>query len=178
MLDHLWDENAGRFVRMVIPANALLKRPEVRDVTPDLSLFGLHFLGVFDATEPKLIRTLASIEEELTVRTGIGGMARYSGDYYHAVTDDWRTVPGNPWFIGQSWLARWRIANAKTKTELEQALEPLHWMERYATASRLLPEQIHPFSAEPLAVTPLTWSHAAYVAAVHDYLECAASLGQ
>ena len=171
ILERLWDEPSGRFLRMLVPAHAASGKPEVRDATPDVSLFGLHFLGLFDHTEPRLVKTLDSIEKELAVRTSVGGMARYSGDYYHAVTDDWRTVPGNPWFIAQSWLARWRISQATTDADLEHAIEPLHWMARYATEARLLPEQVHPFTAEPLAVTPLTWSHASFVSAVHDYLD-------
>jgi GH15 family glucan-1,4-alpha-glucosidase len=51
-------------------------------------------------------------------------------------------------------------------------------MARYATEANLLPEQVHPFTAEPLAVTPLTWSHASFVSAVHDYLDRSAALGR
>lgn len=171
VLEHLWDEPSGRFLRMLVPAHEKSNKAEVRDTTPDVSLFGLHFLGMFDETEPRLVRTLESVEQALTVRTPVGGVARYTGDYYHAVSDDWQAVPGNPWFIGQSWLARWRMAIATTPAELQAALEPLQWIARHATPARLLPEQIHPFTAEPLAVTPLTWSHAAFVSAVHDYLD-------
>ena len=31
-------------------------------------------------------------------------------------------------------------------------------------------EQLHPFTGEPLSVSPLTWSHAAFVASVERYL--------
>ncbi len=171
MREHLWDEETGRFLRMLIPANARLGREEARDSTPDMSLFGLHFLGAFDRSEPRLVSTLDSLEEALRVHTPIGGMARYSGDYYHAVTDDLAMVPGNPWFIGQSWLSRWKMSGAATVAELDAALDPLRWMAAHATSAGLLPEQIHPFTGEPLAVTPLTWSHASFVAAVHDYLD-------
>jgi len=41
-------------------------------------------------------------------------------------------------------------------------------------ASRALPsgimsEQVHPYTGEPLSVSPLTWSHAAFVSAVQHY---------
>jgi hypothetical protein len=42
---------------------------------------------------------------------------------------------------------------------------------RRATSAGLLPEQVHPFTGAPMAVTPLTWSHAALVTAACDYLE-------
>jgi GH15 family glucan-1,4-alpha-glucosidase len=32
-------------------------------------------------------------------------------------------------------------------------------------------EQLHPFTGEPLSVSPLTWSQAAFVTAVEEYLE-------
>jgi GH15 family glucan-1,4-alpha-glucosidase len=69
------------------------------------------------------------------------------------------------------------MACAANADELHNALEPLRWMARYANEANLLPEQINPFTAEPLAVTPLTWSHASFVSAVHDYLDRSAELG-
>jgi hypothetical protein len=32
-------------------------------------------------------------------------------------------------------------------------------------------EQLHPHSGAPLSVSPLTWSHAAYVRAVREYID-------
>ena len=37
-------------------------------------------------------------------------------------------------------------------------------------------EQLHPYTGEPLSVSPLTWSHAAYVRAVRDYADRSARL--
>jgi hypothetical protein len=31
-------------------------------------------------------------------------------------------------------------------------------------------EQLHPYTGAPLSVAPLTWSHAAYVRAVREYI--------
>ena len=31
-------------------------------------------------------------------------------------------------------------------------------------------EQVDPFTNAPLSVSPLTWSHAAFVSTVHEYL--------
>jgi hypothetical protein len=33
----------------------------------------------------------------------------------------------------------------------------------------VLSEQVHPYTGEPLSVSPLTWSHAAFVSAVQHY---------
>lgn len=169
ILDHLWDAEAGRFLRMYVPAEA--GEEAIRDATPDSSLFGLHFLGFLEPDDPRLIATLEAVQNELTVRTEVGGLARYRGDYYHAVTKDSERVPGNPWFIAQCWLVRWQIARADTQAGLDTALQHLEWVAAHATSAGLFPEQVHPLSGAPLSVTPLTWSHAEYVATIRAYLE-------
>lgn len=174
ILDHLWDEEAGRFMRLYLPAGEPGSEP-VRDRTPDSSLFGLHFLGMLEPDDPKLVATLDAVRTTLAVRTEVGGLARYSGDYYHAVTQDWERVPGNPWFIAQCWLASWQIARADSLEALQEAIKPLEWVASHATSAGLFPEQVHPFSGMPLSVTPLTWSHAEFVVTVRDYLARAMS---
>jgi GH15 family glucan-1,4-alpha-glucosidase len=37
--------------------------------------------------------------------------------------------------------------------------------------SGVLAEQVHPYSNEPLSVSPLTWSHATFVTCVLEYLD-------
>jgi glucoamylase len=169
VLAHLWDEEHGCFLRMLVPPEEE-GQPFGRDATPDGSLFGLHFLGFLEADDPRLVATLEAVVDALTVRTEVGGLARYRGDYYHAVMHDWERVPGNPWFIVQCWHARWRMARARDLEELAAALEPLEWVAAHSSPAGLLPEQLHPFSGAPLSVSPLTWSHAAFVSAVQDYL--------
>ena len=41
----------------------------------------------------------------------------------------------------------------------------------HALPSGVLAEQVNPYTNEPLSVSPLTWSHAAFVTAVLEYLE-------
>lgn len=171
ILEHLWDAGHSRFLRMIVPADPERGTPGGRDATPDASLYGLQFLGLLEEDDPRLVATLEAVGEQLALRTPSGGMARYRRDVYHAVGDDWEQVPGNPWFVAQAWKARWELARADTRAQLEAALDPLRWCVDRALPSRLLPEQLHPWTGEPLSVTPLTWSHAAFVSAVHDYLD-------
>ena len=56
---------------------------------------------------------MEQIEQRLWCRTDIGGVARYENDYYHQVSQDVGSVPGNPWIICTLWLAEWYIAKAK-----------------------------------------------------------------
>jgi hypothetical protein len=39
-----------------------------------------------------------------------------------------------------------------------------------ALPSGVLAEQVHPYTGQPISVSPLTWSHATFVAVVADYL--------
>jgi len=68
------------------------------------------------------------------------------------------------------WIAEWLAKIAQSEADLAKALELLIWATKHSLPSGVLAEQLHPISGEPLSVSPLTWSHAAYVAAVQAYL--------
>ncbi len=104
-------------------------------------------------------------------------MARYHDDHYFQVTRDLDRVPGNPWLICSLWLAEHKIATARRQSDLRPALDILRWIDSKRMSSGLLPEQLHPFSGEPLSVTPLAWSHAAFVSCVLGYAAKYRSLG-
>ena len=95
-------------------------------------------------------------------------MARYENDEYQRVSRD---VTGNPWFICTLWLARWHIARAKSSDELVKGLELISWAAKHALPSGVMAEQVHPFTGQPVSVSPLVWSHAEFVIAVCEYLE-------
>jgi GH15 family glucan-1,4-alpha-glucosidase len=98
-------------------------------------------------------------------------VARYENDNYHQVEhEDIERVPGNPWFITSLWLAEWYIARAQTVDDLKGAEDILEWVASRALASGTLAEQVNPYTNQPLSVSPLTWSHAALVQAVNQYL--------
>ncbi len=195
MDQYLWREDVGRFARMVTlgprkeqawdaaaggagvgysddstPAIASV------DTTLDSSLWGLWAFGAYEPTDPRVLATMEAIRLGLTIRTDVGGVARYTNDYYHQVTQDLTTAPGNPWVICTLWLAQYEIARATTQEELDRALPILDWTARHALASGVLPEQADPFTNAPLSVSPLAWSHAGVVTVVRDYLRRRAAL--
>ena len=53
---------------------------------------------------------------------------------------------------------------------LKGAEDMLEWVASHALASGTLAEQVDPYTNQPLSVSPLTWSHAAVVQAVNQYL--------
>ncbi len=165
----LWSEDRGRFLRM------LSRRDDGgmdEDGTVDASLMGLWYFGMFPADDPRIAATMNAVRERLWVRSPVGGIARYENDAYQRAGDA-ADVPGNPWFICTLWQAQWHIAAAKSKEDLRAAAEILGWAADHALPSGIMAEQVHPFTDEPLSVSPLTWSHSTLVATVREYaLRC------
>jgi GH15 family glucan-1,4-alpha-glucosidase len=163
---YLWHEGEGRFVRRITVHPDGTIEP---DMTIDSSITGLYQFGMFAADCEEMRRTMQAVQARLTVKTAVGGVARYENDYYHQVSQDIANVPGNPWFICSCWLAEHAVARAQNLDELHEAVPLLEWVVQHALPSGVLAEQIDPYSNEPLSVSPLTWSHAEYVAAVRWY---------
>jgi GH15 family glucan-1,4-alpha-glucosidase len=118
------------------------------------------------------------IRERLWVKTEVGGIARYENDGYHQVSQDTSIIPGNPWFVTTMWVAEWLAEIAQSESNLEASLELLVWATERSLPSGIMAEQLHPTSGEPLSVSPLTWSHAAYVASVLAYMKARQRLKQ
>lgn len=171
--EHLYCPREGRFARGILFRDGT----QMRDATVDASLLGLVLFGGYDPLDPRVVRTVAAIEERLWVKTGRGGMARYEGDDYQRALPV-SEAPGNPWVVCTLWLAQYRIAAANSLQSLERALPLLMWAAQCALPSGVLPEQVHPQTGECLSISPLTWSHGTLVAAVLDYVEKAQQLGE
>ncbi|MBI5352875.1 MAG: glycoside hydrolase family 15 protein [Chloroflexi bacterium] len=163
----LWHPDLNRFVRMI---NRREDGVWDVDTALDSSLFGLWYFGMFPADDPRVVSTMKAIQDHLWIKTDVGGAARYENDYYHQVSDDKTNVPGNPWFICTLWLAEWQIAVAKSEDDLKPALDILNWTASHTLQSGVMAEQVHPYSGEPLSVSPLTWSHATLVLTIRELL--------
>lgn len=163
----LYSEEHGRFLRMIIPKK---EGGYEIDATIDASLYGMFAFGVYEPDNAMVRNTMKAIEDRLWVKTKTGGIARYERDFYQRVGGD-DSIPGNPWIICTMWLAQYYIATAKSIEELERVVNYLRWVVSRALPSGVLAEQINPYTGEPISVSPLTWSHAAVVHTVMDYLE-------
>ncbi len=164
---HLWREDLNRFLRHI--SNEDAGGWEI-DETIDASLAGLWMFGMYAPDDKKIVATMQAISDHLWVKTQVGGVARYEGDQYHRVSDDIDEVPGNPWFISTLWLAEWLAITAKSQADLERSVELVMWASSRALQSGVLAEQVHPYTNEPLSVSPLTWSHATFVSTALQYL--------
>ncbi len=167
-IEHMFDPKLGRFLRMIVFHE---DGTVTKDATLDSSMWALFRFGMFEADDPMIVATMQVIEERLTIKTSVGGVARYENDYYHQVSQDVEKVPGNPWFICTLWLAQWHIARAQTLRELQATVPTLQWVAQHGLRSGVLAEQVDPYTDAPLSVSPLTWSHAEVLITVHDYVE-------
>jgi glucoamylase len=146
------------------------------DAVLDISLSGLAILGAVPPKDPRMAETMEALRSNLWLTTPVGGCARYMNDRYQRPDDGPSDVPGNPWFISTLWLAEYHIARAESLPELHEAIAYLEWCGRNALPSGVLAEQVHPLTSAPLSVSPLTWSHSAFVWTVLTYTEKHAAL--
>ena len=169
MLRSMWSSERNLFARTA--------RPDASggydlDFTLDASACGLFAFGALDANDPRVVAHMLAMRDRLQVHTGIGGLARYERDPYHQVErHDTGRVPGNPWVISTLWYAQWIIEKAHTLEELEEARALLMWTCERAQPSGVLAEQYDPYSGSHISVSPLTWSHAAFMTTTLKYLQ-------
>jgi GH15 family glucan-1,4-alpha-glucosidase len=166
LLFHLYDEETKCFMKKIKREDG---KTVERDTTPDASISLLWQFGILPPDDPRVLSTMQRLERMLTVKTPIGGIARYTNDYYQSVTQPTADIPGNPWIITTLWFAQWRIALAKTVEDLKRPLQDLLWAVSKASPAGMLPEQLNPLNGAPLSVSPLTWSHAVFVDTVLMY---------
>ena len=164
---HLYHTGLKRYARSGYRKGKGYELDEVIDV----SLLGLTTLGAFPPKDPRMLETMKAVQQQLWLKTPVGGCARYQNDRYQRSNDDPKDIPGNPWFIATLWLGECFIARAENLRELHEALPYLEWCAKNALPSGVFAEQVHPANGCPLSVSPLTWSHAALVWVVLKYVE-------
>ena len=141
------------------------------DEVIDISLLSLATLDVIDPKDTRMTDTANAIRQELWVKTSVEGCARYQGDLYQREEDSPKNIPGNPWFISTLWLGEYFMDRAESRKELGETLTYINWCVKNALPSGVLAEQVHPLNGAPLCVSPLTWSHSAFVWTVLRYVE-------
>ncbi len=164
---HLYHKGLKRYARSGYRRDDGYELDEVIDV----SLSGLAILGAVPPKYPRMVETMEAIRQQLWLKTPVEGCARYQDDVYQQPNDSPRDIPGNPWFISTLWLGEYYIARAENLQELHEALPYFEWCGKNALPSGVLAEQVHPVNSSPLSVSPLTWSHSAFVWTVLQYTE-------
>ena len=162
LLEHLWDEEIGCFIKQVNIKEDGLEYDRIVDMS---SVHSLIEFEILDIEDEKITRSIKAVEEKIQISTEIGGICRYEDDYYFRVTYD---QPGNPWIITSLWLARYYLRKAKSEEGLKEVYKWLDWVLKYAQKSGVLSEQINPLNGQQMSATPLTWSQAEYAKTILD----------
>jgi GH15 family glucan-1,4-alpha-glucosidase len=139
---YLWQPDLGYFAKMIYLSP---DNAWAVDETVDSSICGMWQFGMYCTDDPKIISSMQTIRERL-----------------------WVNSEG---FIPTLWVAEWLAVTAESEEGLAASGELLEWAVQRALPSGIMAEQLHPFNGEPLSVSPLTWSHAAYVNSVLAYLK-------
>ena len=172
ILDYCYLPNEGTFVRsLYVAADGTLSPDTTIDAS---SAYGVFLFGVLEPDDERLRRAMALTKKRLTVETPVGGIARYENDAYYKRANN---IPGNPWIITTLWHAQYVVTLAKNDHDLDEVRRIINWVEQNATPSGILPEQLDPYTREPLSAAPLTWSHAEYIRTIILYLRKVAELG-
>jgi GH15 family glucan-1,4-alpha-glucosidase len=166
IIKHLIDPETGIFLKIIEVVGQEASPRKTADMS---SVYGLFSFGVLAPDDPRLEKSFADAVARLSIGKGIG---RYEHDRYYAVGD-----AGNPWFVTTLWYAEYLIARAKDEKDFEKVREIFDWVAAHAFSSGVLSEQISSANGAQLSVSPLMWSHAAYVNAVLNYLDRLAELG-
>jgi glucoamylase len=69
------------------------------------------------------------------------------------------------------WLGEYLIARAENLEQLHEAVPHLECRVKNALLSGVLAEQVDLIKGDPLSVSPLTWSHAAFMWVVLLYMD-------
>lgn len=170
IISHLYDEKRGTFIKLLNKKNGEI----VKDATVDMSsVYGIFTYGVLDVHDERVVRSIATIEEKLRLKTGIDGIPRYENDHYYMQVEG---TP-NPWYITTLWLAQYYARAAQKPEDLENVRHWISWVIVHSPLSKALSEQLHPFTGEQLSATPLTWSHAEYIRTIIAYYEALKRMG-
>jgi len=171
ILKYLYDSKEGYFYKQINTSGEAVEIDKTIDMS---SVFGVFKFGVLSPDDRKLEEAIKNMTDRLTVKTEVGGIARFEGDAYRHRGGN---IPGNPWVITTMWLAQYYIAKAKSENDMDPVRELLSWAVKYAGKPCVLPEQFDPYNGSYVSAAPLTWSHAEYVMTIIRYLEKLEELG-
>ena len=123
------------------------------------SFYGAFMFGLFDAESDELTKSFSTLSSRLMNGTD-PFIPRYENDMYQR-----REGAGsNPWFI----TTLWRAEYLEEVGRHDEATDILDKVIELATSTGHFSEQIDPETRAEVSVSPLTWSHAEYLAVLLD----------
>jgi len=166
IVKYLLDSETGRFAKMIEVSGQKTFFNNAADIS---SVYGIFSFGVLPPDNPRLAEAFADTVSHLSSGGGVG---RYENDRYYAVDGT-----SNPWFVTTLWRAEYLTTRAKSEEDFAEVRKILEWVAARALPSGVLSEQVSAKDGSQRSVSPLMWSHAAYVNAVLNYLDKLAETG-
>lgn len=157
---YLFNEERQAFYKGLIVKNGTI---EYNTTVDSSSVFGAFMFGLFSVDSHELTAAVKTLTETFD-SGGIIAYPRYENDAYHRVDPN---SNGNWWFITTLWMAQYYIET--NNTELSRTI--LEWVNGISTQSSIMSEQISPVDQSFISPSPLTWSHAEYVATLLDTIK-------
>ncbi len=155
---HLYNTSRNSFYKGVIVRDGVVHKDDVIDTS---SVFGAFMFGLFDTDSEEITNAIQTLKETFHFGNEVHGLPRYENDRYLRANNE--TQP-NLWPITSLWLAQYAIEIGDEET----AQDILSWVQSIMLPSGVLAEQVNPTTGQLLSVSPLTWSHAEYVATLLD----------
>jgi len=157
---YLYNSNRQAFYKGV-----LVKGDEIvyNDTIDASSIFGAFMFGLFPVGSPELTNAVKTFTQVFP--TGdVEAYPRYENDPYHRVDP---SSPGNWWFITTLWMAQYYLEVGQH----DDAHAILAWVNATGAKAGILAEQVSPIDQSLISPSPLTWSHAEYVATLLDTIK-------
>jgi GH15 family glucan-1,4-alpha-glucosidase len=155
---HLYNPDRKAFYKGIIAHNGTITKNDTLDAS---SLFGSFMFGLFPVGGSELTAAIDTFKTAFLSDYNTVGLPRYEHDPYHHV--DGAPV-SNWWFITSLWLAQYYVET----NDSQKADEILEWVNAHTLKTGIMSEQINPLDGSPISPSPLTWSHAEYIATLLD----------
>ncbi len=157
---HLFNTERQSFYKGIIVKNGSIEYNQTIDAS---SIFGAFMFGLFTVGSTELTAAVDTFTK--TFHTdGIIAYPRYENDAYHRVDPN---SQGNWWFITTLWMAQYYIETEQN----DLARSILSWVHNISMQTSIMAEQISPVDHSLISPSPLTWSHAEYVATLLDTIK-------
>ncbi len=157
---HLFNKERQAFYKGLIVRNGTI---EYNDNIDASSIFGAFMFGLFSTTSGELRAAVSTFEKRFH-SDGVIAFPRYENDAYHRVDPN---SPGNWWFITTLWMAQYYLETE----QLELARSITTWVNNISMQTSIMAEQISPVDHSLISPSPLTWSHAEYIATLLDTIK-------
>lgn len=154
---YLFNKDRQSFYRGLIVKNGEIEYDDTIDAS---SIFGSFMFGLFSLTSPELKSAVDSFVQRFDAG-GVIAFPRYENDGYHRVDQN---SPGNWWIITTLWMAQYYLEIGKD----DLARSILDWVNNISSKTDILPEQVSPVDHSMVSPSPLSWSHAEYLATLLD----------